>query len=77
MAQRLHEILRDRRIALGWSQQTLANHMLKSQMAIWSWEHGKVDPRAGSLDQWANALGMKITAEVDPNWEPPRPPEDY
>lgn len=71
MAQKLHEILRNRRIALGWSQQRLADHLVKSQMAIWSWEAGRVDPRAASLQAWAGALGVKIVAEVDPDWVAP------
>jgi transcriptional regulator with XRE-family HTH domain len=70
MSQKLHEVLRDRRIALGWSQWVLAQKMDKSQNTIWQWESGKVDPRAYSLQLWAATLGMKVQAVVDPDVTP-------
>ena len=56
----VNEVLRDRRIELRISQQTLANRLGKSQMAIWQWEKGIVNPRLDSLTTWAAELGCQV-----------------
>lgn len=60
-----HEALRDQRIEKGISQQTLADTLGKSQMAVWQWEAGRVSPRLASLEAWSAALDCHV--EVHPN----------
>lgn len=56
-------LLRERRLALGWTQEDLAAHLKTQQSSISSYENNKVQPSLGILIKWAFALGFNITLE--------------
>lgn len=52
----LSERIRARRIQLNITQEDLARRVNKSQKQIWQYESGRVEPAAGALIAFANAL---------------------
>jgi transcriptional regulator with XRE-family HTH domain len=63
----VNEVLRDRRIELGMSQQTLADRLGKSHIHIWKWEKGIVNPRLDSLTAWSAELGCQVQVVTLPS----------
>jgi transcriptional regulator with XRE-family HTH domain len=54
------QMLKERRKALGWSQQRVADLMGVQQSSISTWEGGLSSPTLIFLLQYADALGMKV-----------------
>lgn len=61
------DVLRKRRVELGWSQETLAEKLCWHQQRISGFEHGNKPIHPRLLTQWAAALGMEITALLIPD----------
>lgn len=53
-------VLRDRRLALGLSQQQVAERADMSQAYYSKLELGKREPRAGTLEELARALSLEL-----------------
>lgn len=58
------EILTERRISLGLTQQDLAIRMYTSQSHISNLEAGRVDARLSTYIRWAHALEAKILVQL-------------
>jgi len=62
--------LRNRRLALGYSQHVLAQKVGTSQSAISDWESGGVAGiQVNSLERWGAALGLQVQVVVEDIWE--------
>ena len=53
--------LKSRRQALGWSHQEVGDRCGIDEAFLNDWEHGIGAPRLDALEQWAAALGLKLT----------------
>lgn len=54
---------RKRRLALGMTQEKLANRIGISRNAVSAGEQGRSFPTLRTVGEWAEALGMKLTIE--------------
>ena len=52
--------LRDRRLALGWTQDTMASALDISARRFRSLEHGERNPTVHHLLAWASFLGLSL-----------------
>lgn len=58
--------LRQRRVELGLSQETLAGHLGTRQQAIAEWERGFYSPTLRTIRKWADALDCHVVLEPYP-----------
>lgn len=58
----LADIIRDRRIALGMSQEELAELVGVSRQAVQQWESGATGPKRKLIEKVATALGLSVSA---------------
>jgi transcriptional regulator with XRE-family HTH domain len=61
--------LRDRRIAKGWSQQTLAVLIGVHSNEINRWEHKRTSPRSDTFVAWLEILDFKIVGPEESDYE--------
>lgn len=63
---RIARELRDRRLYLGLSQETIGGQLNVSGQQVGSWERGDVMPQIGTVCRWAEALDLKIRFDMRP-----------
>jgi transcriptional regulator with XRE-family HTH domain len=56
--------LKSRRQALGWSRQDLSERCGIDEKLLSDWEHGLAVPRLDGLEQWATALGLRLSVSA-------------
>lgn len=61
---RVAENIREARVAAGMTQNELADAVGKTRAAVTQWESGWVEPRLGTLEEIAAALGTSTAALV-------------
>lgn len=58
----LLDLLRSRRMELGWTQRDVAERLGTSQVSVCRWESGAADPQLATAVRWAAVLGLNLTA---------------
>ena len=53
-------LLRDARIAAGWTQSGLARELDVADLTVWRWEHDQAEPGANALPPLAAAVRVDI-----------------
>lgn len=62
--QTVGSLIRARRLALGWTQETLAGHIGYSTRELRYWEHDRISPTVNTLLALARALGVAPAALI-------------
>lgn len=74
MSQMLNEILRQRRKAMGWTQEQLAERVHVSRQTISNWENGRANPDYEMLKTLSEVLQTPLTELLGVSEEQPSEP---
>ena len=69
----MRNIVRDLRLAQGWSQATLADHLEVSRQTVIAIETGRYDPSLPLAFKMADLFGLPIEALFSPGEGAPTP----